>query len=89
MTVDAISGTTSYEACLRLFERYPLAVTRHAADGGSLSMVLLNRAAGPTVFFILTQARDDLFVIRSWYPRDGLDQGIRPGEGWGWPRSAN
>jgi hypothetical protein len=80
MTVDAIRGTTSFEACLRLFERYPLAVTRNAMDGGSLSMVLLNRAAGPTVFFVLTQVRDDLFVIRSWYRRDGLDQGIRPGE---------
>jgi hypothetical protein len=80
MTVDAPSGTTSFEACLRLFERYPLAVTRNIADGGSLSMVLLNRAAGPAVFFVLTQARDDLFVIRSWYRRDGLDQGIRPGE---------
>jgi hypothetical protein len=79
MTVDAIRGTTSFDACLRLFERYPLAVTRNAMDGGSLSMVLLNRAAGPTVFFVLTQARDDLFVIRSWYRRDGLDQGIRPG----------
>ena len=80
MTVHAPSGTTSFEACLRLFERYPLAVTRHAADGGSLSMVLLNRTAGSAVFFVLTQARDDLFVVRSWYRRDGLDQGIRPGE---------
>lgn len=80
MTVDALSGTTSFEACLRLFEGYPLAVTRHAADGGSLSMVLLNRTAGPPVFFVLTQARDDLFVIRSWNRHDGLDQVIRPGE---------
>jgi len=80
MTVDALSGTTSFEACLRLFEHYPLAVTRHAAGGGSLSMVLLNRTTGPPVFFVLTQARDDLFVIRSWYHYDGLDQGIRPGE---------
>ena len=80
MTVDALSGTTSFEACLRLFEGYPLAVTRHAADGGSLSMVLLNRTAGPPMFFVLTQARDDLFVIRSWNRHDGVDQGIRPGE---------
>ena len=80
MTVDALSGTTSFEACLRLFEDYPLAVTRHAADGGSLSMVLLNRTAGAPMFFVLTQARDDLFVIRSWYRHDGLDQAIRPGE---------
>jgi hypothetical protein len=80
MTVYALSGTTSFEACLRLFEGYPLAVTRHAADGGSLSVVLLNRTAGPPMFFVLTQARDDLFVIRSWYRHDGLDQAIRPGE---------
>jgi hypothetical protein len=80
MTVEALSGTTSFDACLQLFEQYPLAVTRHAADGGSLSMVLLNRTAGRAVFFVLTQARDDLFVIRSWYHHDGIDQAIRPGE---------
>jgi hypothetical protein len=80
MTIHAPSGTTSFEACLRLFEKYPLAVTRHPADGGSLSMVLLNRAAGPAGFFVLTQAREDLFVIRSWHRHDGVDQPIRPGE---------
>ena len=77
MTIHAPSGTTSFEACLRLFENYPLAVSRQPADGGSLSMVLLNRAAG---FFVLTQAREDLFVIRSWHRHDGIDQPIRPGE---------
>jgi len=80
MTIHAPSGTTSFEACLRLFERYPLAITLDTADGGSLSMVLFNRAAGPAGFFILTQARDDLFVIRSWNRHDGVDQPIRPGE---------
>jgi hypothetical protein len=80
MTIHAPSDTTSFDACLRLFERYPLAITLHSADGGSLSMVLLSRAAGPAGFFVLTQARDDLFVIRSWNRHDGLDQGIRPGE---------
>ena len=74
MTIHAPSGTTSFEACLRLFERYPLAITLDAADGGSLSMVLLNRAAGTAGFFVLTQARDDLFVIRSWNRHDGVDQ---------------
>ena len=73
MTIHAPSGTTSFEACLRLFERYPLAITLDAADGGSLSMVLLNRAAGLAGFFVLTQARDDLFVIRSWNRHDGVD----------------
>ena len=31
-------------------------------------------------FFVLTQASDDLFVIRSWNRRDGINQQIRPGE---------
>jgi hypothetical protein len=80
MTIHAPSGTTSFEACLRLFERYPLAITLNSADGGCLSMVLLNHAAGPAGFFVLTQARDDLFVIRSWNRHDGVDCPIRPGE---------
>jgi hypothetical protein len=63
-----------------LFERYPLAVTPHSADGGYRSVVLMNRAAGPAGFFVLTQAGDDLFVIRSWNRRDGINQQIRPGE---------
>ncbi|HJY96883.1 MAG TPA: hypothetical protein VJ371_18170, partial [Streptosporangiaceae bacterium] len=77
MTIHAPSDTTSFDACLRLFERYPLAVTRHAADGGYLSMVLLNRAAG---FYVLTQTRDDLFILRSWNRHDGIHEGIRAGE---------
>ena len=80
MTIHAPSGTTSFETCLRLFERYPLAITLNSADGGSLSMVLLHHAAGTAGFFVLTQARDDLFVIRSWNRHDGVDQSIRPGE---------
>jgi hypothetical protein len=77
VTIHAPSGTTSFDACLRLFERYPLAVTRHAAAGGYLSMALLNRATG---FYVLTHSRDDLFVLRSWNRHDGLHQRIRPGE---------
>ena len=80
MTIHAPSGTTSFEACVRLFERYPLAITLDAADGGSLSMVLVSHAAGSAGFFVLTQARDDLFVIRSWNRHDGVDHRIRPGE---------
>ena len=80
MTIHAPSDTTSFEVCLRLFERYPLAVTPHPADGGSRSMVLLSRAPGPAGFFVLTQARDDLFVIRSWNRHDGVNHDIRPGE---------
>ncbi len=63
-----------------MFGRYPLAVTSHAADRGYRSMVLMNRPAGPAGFFVLTQAGDDLFVIRSWDRRDGINQQIRPGE---------
>jgi hypothetical protein len=80
MTIHAPSDTASFEACLRLFERYPLAITPHPADGRSQSMVLLSRATGPAGSFVLTQARDDLFVIRSWNRHDGVDQEIRPGE---------
>ena len=43
-------------------------------------MVLINHAAGTAGFFDLTQARDDLFVIRSWNRCDGVNQEIRPGE---------
>jgi hypothetical protein len=73
--VHALSG-----ACVQLFGRYPLAVTPHSADGRYRSMVLMSRAAGPAGFFVLTQAGDDLFVIRSWNRRDGINQQIRPGE---------
>jgi hypothetical protein len=80
MTIHAPSDTTSFEVCLRLFQRHPLAITLHPADGGSLSIVLLSRAAGPAGCFVLTQARDDLFVVRSWNRHDGVSQEIRPGE---------
>ena len=79
MTVQALPGAASFAACSQLFGRYPLAVTPHSADGGYRSMVLINRAAGPDDFFVLTQARDDLFVIRSWNRRDGVNHEIRPG----------
>jgi hypothetical protein len=80
MTIDAPSGTASFEACVQLFERYPLAVRVHPADGESLSMVLLNRATGSAGFFVLIQAREDLFVLRSWHRHDGINQAVRPGE---------
>jgi len=72
----ALSGT----ACSQLFGRYPLAVTPHSADGRYRSIVLLHRASGPPSFYILTQAGDDLFVVRSWNRRGGVNQQIRPGE---------
>jgi hypothetical protein len=80
VTVHALPDTAAFAACLQLFSRYPLAVTPHGADGGYRSMILMNRAAGPASIFVLTQARDDLFVIRSWNHRDGVNQEIRPGE---------
>ena len=80
MIVHALSGAASLAACLRLFRRYPLAVTLHSADGGGASMVLMNRADGAVAYFVLTHARDDLFVIRSWHSCDGVYQEIRAGE---------
>src|SRR6266704_2876099 len=61
----SLPGATSFAACVQLFRRYPLAVTEHCADGEYRSMVLMNHAAGPAGYFVLTQARNDLFVIRS------------------------
>jgi len=75
--VHAQPGAASFAACLRLFARYPLAVTPHSGmPGGARSMVLLNRAG----FFVLTQIRDDLFVIRPWNRYDGVGREVRPGE---------
>ena len=80
MFVQALSGAASFAACLRLFRCYPLAVAPPVVNGGYQSMVLMNRAAGLAGFYVLTQVHEDLFVIRSWDDRDGLSQGIRPGE---------
>ena len=80
MTVHARPGATLFSACRQLFSGYPLAVTPADPAGGFRSMVLLNRADGPVSFFVLTQARDDLFVLRSWNRRDGVHQEIRPAE---------
>jgi hypothetical protein len=80
VTVHARPDATLFSACRQLFSGYPLAVTPSGAGGGYRSMVLLNRAAGPASFFVLTQARDDLFVLRSWNRRDGVHQEIRPAE---------
>jgi hypothetical protein len=74
--VHALTGA----ACLQLFRRYPLAVTPQSAESGYRTMVLMNRTAGPAGFFVLTQASDDLFVIRSWNRHNGIHQQIRPGE---------
>ncbi len=79
MIVHALSGAASLAACLRLFRRYPLAVTVASADAGYRSMVLMTRDGGPDGYFVLTQARDDLFVIRSWDACDGGHQEIRAG----------
>ena len=80
MTVHAPSGTAPFAACSRLFRRYPQAVTLHFANGGYRSMVLVSRAAGPGRFFVLSQTRDDRFVLRSWDRHDGISETIRPGE---------
>jgi hypothetical protein len=76
----AQSGDSVFEACLRLFCRYPLAIRRHYAEHRYGSLVLMNRAAGRTGFFVLVMEWDDLFVIRPWDRRDGARVAIRPGE---------
>lgn len=73
------SGPAPYAACSQLFRRYPLAVRLHLANGGYRSMVLMSRAAGLASFFVLSQNRDGLFVIRPWNRHDGVSQEIRPG----------
>ncbi len=80
MTIHAIPGAATLATCSRLFRSYPLAVMPRSVDGGPRSMVLMNRAAGTPAFFVITEAGDNLFVIRSWDRRDGVDQGIWPGE---------
>jgi hypothetical protein len=74
VTVHARPGATLFSACRQLFSSYPLAVTPSGADGGYRSMVLLHGAAGPASFFVLTQARDDLFVRRVVEPGHGLGE---------------
>lgn len=75
----AAASAASFATCLRLFRRYPLAVTPPVAGAGYQSMVLMNRAAGMAGFFVLTQVHDELFVIRPWDGRDGFGQEIRRG----------
>lgn len=69
-----------FTTCSGLFARYPLAVTWHYAGRAYRSMVLLNRAAGPAGFFVLTQVSEDMFVIRSWHRQDMVNHAIRPDE---------
>jgi hypothetical protein len=76
--VHAPSATASFAACVQLFGRYPLAITPNT--GGYRSMVLMTRHTGSAGFFVLTQAGDDLFLIRSWNRREGVNHEIRPGE---------
>ncbi len=77
MSVQDLSATALFGTCSQLFRRYPMAVTLHFGNDGYRSMVLVDRAAG---FFVLTQARDGRFAIRSWNRHDRVDQEIRPGE---------
>lgn len=83
MLVHAPSGPHSlppaaFAGCQQLFDTYPLAVTCDSA-GGSRSMVLMDRATAGGGFFILTQAREGLFVIRPWSRQEAGGE-IRPGE---------
>jgi len=78
--VHTRSGTATFVACSQLFRRYPLAVMQGSEAGGYRSMVLRNRAAGTAGFFVLSQVRDDLFVVCSWDRYGGVSEEIRPGE---------
>ena len=83
MLVHAPSGPHSlppaaFAGCEQLFDTYPLAVTCDSA-GGSRSMVLMDRATAGGGFFILTQAREGVFVIRPW-SRQEVGGEIRPAE---------
>ena len=78
MLVHARSGDAAFAACLRLFRHYPLAVRRHYAEHRYGSMVLMNRDAGTTRFYVLIMEWDDLFVLRHWERRDGARVEIGP-----------
>lgn len=80
MSVQDLSGTALFAECSQLFGRYRLAVTLDFSHGRYRSMVLMNHAAGPAGFLVLSQARDGTFVIRSWNRHDGVSQEIRRGE---------
>lgn len=72
------SGALTFAACQQLFRYHPLAITPPpAGTGGRWSMVLRHRTAG---FFVLTQPRENLFVLRPWHDRDGLEEEIQPGK---------
>ena len=78
MLVHARSGDAAFAACLRLFRNYPMAVRRHYAEHRYGSMVLMNRDAGKSRFFVLIMEWDDLFVLRHWDRRDGPRVEIGP-----------
>ena len=75
------SGTVAFAACQHLFRYHALAVAPPPAGPGGRdglgSMVLRHRIAG---FFVLDRPRDDLFVLRSWDRREGIEEEIRPGK---------
>jgi hypothetical protein len=78
LLAHAQSGDTVFNACLRLFRGYPLAVRRHYAEHRYGSMVLMIRDAGTARFCVLIMERDDLFAIQPWDRRDWARIEIRP-----------
>jgi hypothetical protein len=71
-------GDAVFSACLRLFRNFPMAVRRHYAEHRYGSLVLMNRDAGTTRFYVLIMEWDDLFVLRPWDRRDGRRAEIGP-----------
>jgi hypothetical protein len=67
----ARSGGAAFDACLRIFRQYPLAVRRHYAEHRYGSMVLMDAGHGAVRYFVLIMEWDDLFVLRHWDRRAG------------------
>lgn len=71
------AGAATFTVCKQLFRYHPLAVTPPAGPVDFGTMVLRHRTAG---FFVLARPREDLFVLRSWHGRDGVEEEIKPGQ---------
>jgi len=86
VSVHILSGAVSFDACLRLFRSYPLAVSVCPAGGSPWSMVLrhgsADRTAAPTEagYFVLSQDRAGHFVLRPWDVPECRGQRIHPDE---------
>lgn len=67
------------EACRRLFDGYPLAVTSPPGRPATRSMILMDPAASRGRFFTLTVNGDGACLLRARNRRDGFSEAIAPG----------